>query len=393
MAKRSLLFLSPEPPYPVVGGGPLRTASLIEYLARSFEIDLAVFAVDGASDPAEAVPPSLIRRIIKLPLPSHSKSLPVRIVRNSLRLWRGVPPLLDRFSGRQRTLREALGNTRYDIGWVEHFWCAPYAEVLGESCRHLVLDLHNIESEWHERAAVADAWPLSVGHKRFAERYRSLESTWMARFHTVLVTSARDAQQLGNPRAVVYPNAIPTVPHSSAQRGNSIVFSGNLEYHPNQQAVRFFHRHVWPLVKQSNPDLQWRIVGKNPNGVYDIVRGDSMVHLTGSVTDAITELSKSRVAIVPVLAGSGTRVKILEAWAAGLAVVSTTLGAEGLDAVSGHHLLLADTPGEFAASIIKLLEVESLRKQLASAGRTLYEEKHTWDAAWRILDQEIFLRT
>ncbi|MBL8233164.1 MAG: glycosyltransferase [Bryobacterales bacterium] len=387
----SVLFLSPEPPYPVAGGGPSRTASLIEYLARRFDVDLVLFAVQGASDPEAAVPRHLVRNVFKLPLAAHSKNLLPRLARNSLRLLRGAPPLLDRYSGLHRELAAILNGHRYDAGWIEHFWCAPYIDVLKPACRQTVLDLHNIESEWHFRASTSEPWPLSAGHRQFASHYSALERRYVPEFDHVLVTSEREVPLISAPRTIIYPNTIPYVPLPQRPRTQSIVFSGNLEYHPNQQAVRFFHREIWPQLRQHWPSLKWRILGKNPHGVAREVAADPQIELTGPVPDAILELSQSMIAIVPVLAGSGTRVKILEAWAAGLPVVSTSIGAEGLQASAGLHLLVAGTPAEFAASVSRLLEAEELRAQLASAGRALYEQCYTWDAAWRRLDGEKFL--
>jgi glycosyltransferase involved in cell wall biosynthesis len=364
---------------------------LLEYFARRYEIDLVVFAVDGASDPEPAVPSGLVRRIYKLPLPAHSRRLLPRLARNSLRLLRRMPPLVDRYSGREAQLESLLAGRQYDTGCIEHFWCAPYYRVMRPRCRRMVLDLHNIESEWHLRASKADAWPLSAGHRRFAAHYGALEQQYIPLFDHVLVTSEREASLIPARRVTVYPNSIPyfACPRTPAEQ--SLVFSGNLEYHPNQQAVRFFYREIWPALRSRWPKLRWRILGKNPRGVFREVAGDPRIELTGPVPEAIPELSQSQIAIVPVLAGSGTRVKILEAWAAGLPVVSTSIGAEGLQASAGLHLLLADTPADFAASISRLLEDGELRTQLASAGRVLYERCYTWDAAWRRLDGEKFL--
>lgn len=391
----SLLFLSPEPPYPVIGGGPSRTASLLEYLARRYEIDLVLFTVEGASDPEPHVPAGLVRRILKLHLPAHSKLLLPRIARNSLRLLRSTPPLLDRYSGHESNLAALLAGCQYDAGCIEHFWCAPYYHVMRAHCRRMVLDLHNIESEWHLRASHADAWPISAGHRRFASHYRALEQRFLPLFDHVLVTSVREVALISANRVTVYPNSIPYFappsPPATPPSHPSIVFSGNLEYHPNQQAVRFFHRQIWPSLRDRWPTLRWRILGKNPRGVVAEVAGDPRIELIGPVPEAIPELSQSQIAIVPVLAGSGTRVKILEAWAASLPVVSTSIGAEGLQAMSGLHLLVADTPAEFTASLSRLLEQGELRTQLATAGRALYEQCYTWNAAWRRLDGEKFL--
>jgi polysaccharide biosynthesis protein PslH len=185
---------------------------------------------------------------------------------------------------------------------------------------------------------------------------------------------------------VVYPNALPMAPCLRPEKQDVVVFSGNLEYHPNIMAVRFFRREIWPLLRARWPDLVWRLVGKNAHAVRRFTEGDPRIQVTGPVADAIVELAPAKVAVAPLLAGSGTRLKILEAWAAGCAVVSTSLGAEGLDARDGEHLFLADDAAGFAGAVSKLLESAELRVRVAAAGRELYERCYTWQAAWARLD-------
>ena len=135
-------------------------------------------------------------------------------------------------------------------------------------------------------------------------------------------------------------------------------------------AVRFFFDRIWPELRARWPVLKWKIVGKHPMRDLSMVGGDPRIELTGFVEDAVGALATAKVAVVPVLAGSGTRVKILEAWAAGTAVVSTTLGAAGLGSRSGKHLLLADDPGSFAGAVSELLDFASRRAtQIGAAGR------------------------
>jgi glycosyltransferase involved in cell wall biosynthesis len=184
----------------------------------------------------------------------------------------------------------------------------------------------------------------------------------------------------------VYPNAVPWVPQPPATDEEVVVFSGNMEYHPNLSAVRFFRMEVWPLLRQRWPALIWRLVGKNPTAVSRFTAGDTRIEVTGEVDDAVRELARARVAVVPLLAGSGTRFKILEAWSAGLPVVSTTIGAEGLPAQDGENLLIADSAPGFAAAVTRLLENADLRHQLGRSGRFLVEREFTWDAAWKKLD-------
>lgn len=126
--------------------------------------------------------------------------------------------------------------------------------------------------------------------------------------------------------------------------------------------------------------------GKNAGAVRRYTIGDDRIQVTGPVADAIAELAPAKVAVAPLLAASGTRLKIMEAWAAGCAVVSTRLGAEGLEARDGEHLLLADGAADFARAVSRLLESAELRLRVGAAGRDLYERMYTWESAWARLE-------
>ncbi len=183
----------------------------------------------------------------------------------------------------------------------------------------------------------------------------------------------------------VFPNALPVIDASQVSEDPCILFSGNLEYHPNLEAVRWFHREIWPLVRERCPDIEWRVIGRNAHAVEKVLAGDSRIQLVGAVDDAIAEIARARVCIVPLLSGSGTRFKILEAWAAQRAVVSTRIGAEGLGARNGEHLLLAEDPKSFCESIARLNQDAELRKKVGAAGRALFLDKFTWPVAWKSL--------
>jgi len=385
----SALFLSAEAPYPLAGGGAMRSASLLNLLARQYAVDLVVFREPRAPDPRLHLPPSLVRRVHVVELPAHARHPVARAARNARRLARGVPPLMDRFAGFGAEISAAMRGRRYDIAVVEHFWCAPYWEQVADVSDVTLLDLHNIESVLHQRSAQTGRGAQAVAHRAFHAITRELEEQWLPRFTHLLAASPDDAQELRaiSPRAnvIVYPNSIPFVQQPRSHPEEVIVFSGNLEYHPNVAAVRYFHDAIWPGLRERWPRLVWRLIGKNPQGVAKIVAGDDRIQLVGPVTDAVMELARAQAAIVPLLAGSGTRIKIIEAWAAGLPVVSTTLGAEGLPARDGQHLLLADNPPAFAAALTRLLGDPALRDRIGSAGRYLYECEFTWEAAWKRL--------
>jgi len=389
--REAALILCPECPYPPVGGGALRTASLVEYLADRYRLDAVVFRPPGAEDPRETGLGRRARRILVLDLPYHRRSGAARAWRNLRRLWRGVPPLVERFSGFEDEVRAFAAGTDYRLAVVEHFWCAPYAAALRAPGRRLVLDLHNVESALHAGCGDAETWPLSGVHRRFARICRRLERRWLPEYSLVLTASESDARRTVDlcpgARVAVYPNTIPWVPlpERPADGPPAVVFSGNLEYHPNQAAVRWFRREIWPRLRERRPELVWRLVGKNPEAVRRYASGDARIELIGPVEDAVGAIASATVAVAPLLAGSGTRVKILEAWAAGVPVVATPIGAEGLEAEPGRDLLLAETPEEFAAAVELLLDDARRRAEIARAGRSLFESRYTWKSGRQVL--------
>jgi glycosyltransferase involved in cell wall biosynthesis len=356
-------------------------------MVRRYRVDVVAFREPGGE---VNFPPGLIGDLQVIDLPVHARHLPAKMMRNAARLLRRTPPLLDRFTGFGGALAGILHRRRYDLAVVEHFWCAPYWDQVAPVSGRTVLDLHNIESALHERCATAEQWPAALAHRWFHGPCARLEQRWWPRYSQLLVASEADAAvvRAACPRArpAVFPNSIPLVARPVCPEQDAVVFSGNLEYHPNMMAVRFFRREIWPQLRRRWPQLVWRLVGKNAQAVRKYTEGDERIQVTGPVTDAVTELAQAKVAVVPLLAGSGTRLKIMEAWAAARPVVSTTLGAEGLNIRDGENILLADEPAAFADAVSKLLESAELRNRIGRAGRVLYERDCTWESAWEKLN-------
>src|SRR6185437_6376279 len=209
-------MLAPEVPYPLAGGGALRTASILQYLASTRHVDLIVFRQPGAPHPDLHLPPGLARRVSVIDLPFHRKSAGARVLRNAARLARRTPPLVDRFAGFHEEVSEALRGHRYGVGVVEHFWCAPYLREIAPHCERTVIDLHNVESALHAGCADTERLSPALAHRWFERASLKLETYWLPRYTDVLVTSADDAERV---RAIVpsanvriYPNAIPRTP-------------------------------------------------------------------------------------------------------------------------------------------------------------------------------------
>jgi glycosyltransferase involved in cell wall biosynthesis len=391
--KPKALFLAAESPYPTIGGGPIRASSVLEYLADRFSVH-AIFFLEPGAGPQTAAPSGRLDRVDLISLPFHSKRPVARVLRNVARLVRNRPPLMDRFAGFEAQIERCVSGQRYEAAFIEHFWCAPYVDQVRTSAKRVILDVYNIESEWHRSMASSESGLLAWGHRRFAEAALELERHWLPRYDRVLATSCHDAKMMqaiaADAKVTVYPNALPlVVPPPRADRPE-IIFSGNLEYAPNIAAVRFFHRNVWPALQSRWPELKWKILSKNPGSMRDLSARDPSIQFTGFVEDAVAVIAQSRVAIVPLFAGSGTRIKILEAWAAATPVVSTTLGAEGLECRDREHLILADNAESFTAAVSDLLALPVNRERIGAAGRRLYEERYTWPTAWKTLADVLY---
>ena len=395
--KRSLL-LAPECPYPLQGGGPMRTGSLLHYLAGRSAVDLIGFHEEGSAACGRALPGGLCASAAGIALPRHSKTLPAKVARNGVRLLRRRLPLMDRFGGAssRRRLRDLLANRRWDIGIVEHLWCAGYIDELRPRCRAVVLDLHNVESELHRSCAASGPRAERWSHMRFCTLAKEVERKLFPRFDCILVASEDDRARVlalrPKAKTIVYPNAIPFCgdprrPHEEPPHGDSIAFSGNLEYHPNVQGLDYFRQEVWPLLKERHPALTWRIIGRNAGRIRAWARDDRDIHVTGPIKNAVEELAKSQIAVVPLLAGSGTRVKIIEAWAASCAVVSTPIGAEGLPVRDGENLKIVRSPAGWVKTILALLRDPGAAERLRRNGRATFEEHCSWPSAWKTLDR------
>jgi glycosyltransferase involved in cell wall biosynthesis len=392
LAEPAVLIVSPEPPWPLHGGGAFRIASLVQYFARKAAVDLILFSESGR--PA-VLPAGLVRSQKVIPLPRHDKSTLSRYVRNASRAIRGVPPLIDRLAGFGGELDDLLAGSHYDAGIIEHFWAAPYLPRISRVCNKTVLDLHNIESVLHARSAATSSGLIAAGHRRFAERCRAYEADLLPRCSLVLTTSetdARLAQQIAPAaRVAIYPNALPADEIPAVSEEPVVVFSANFEYHPNIDAVAWLVSGIWPEVRRQCPDLRLRLVGRGDRFIRHLLPSGLDIETTGPVEDARAAIARARIVIAPLRSGSGTRIKILEAWAAGRPVVATSLAAEGLKCKDNDDIVIANTPEEFGTSIAQLNADSSRRAELAIHGRRLFEERYTWPAAWRILDSIPFI--
>jgi glycosyltransferase involved in cell wall biosynthesis len=257
-----------------------------------------------------------------------------------------------------------------------------------------VLTLHNIESALSSRCAKIEPQRLKrVFWRLESKKLAALERQWLSAVEAVVVMSDTDRRaalrMAPNARVCTVENGVDTDEYETGvdgHRDRSVVFTGSLGYPPNADGVMYFLDEVWPCVRQAAPDAVCVIVGRDPFPSLLARHGKNGVMVTGPVEDVRPYLARAGAVVVPLRAGGGTRLKILEAMAAGAAIVSTRLGAEGLDVESGRELLIADEPAAFARATIQLLTDGALRRRFGIAARRRAEERYDWRFAADALD-------
>lgn len=394
--KLRMLFVSPEFPWPPSSGGRLRTISLLHCLALHFEIHLVTFAETQHSQEDIEKLRSYIAKLTVLTLRPHRRTGLRRYTRNIQRALRFVPPLVDRFSesDHRRVLAELLNKS--DWVWLEHLWLAPYVT----SIRHAttaVLDVHNVESAFYRQLREASRHPLDrLGYYIFEQASKRIERRYLLRFDRILAVSDDDRRLLArdcpSEKVFIVPNAVKLSPLPTTQNpdGYNLYFAGRLDYPPNREAVLWFYHRVWSLIRSQLPEVRCYIIGACPELLDMELRHDAQIVLLGEVEKTDPYLLLSSLVIVPLSLGGGTRFKILDAWAAGKAVVSTTKGAEGLAVRHRDNIWIADNPLEFADAVVRLLSDSKLRASLGRQGWETVQERYSWERLQESLEAALF---
>ncbi len=389
--RKQILFLTPQLPYPPEQGAALRNYNLIAQMARHHDLDLLSFTSPGATDLGHMQ--TLCRSVRAVPAPHWRQATRLRRLLTSLRpdmAWRlHAPEYL-------ALLRQAVTACAYDVIQVEGIEMAPYgllAQRWAQGHPKLVYDAHNAEYLLQRRACQAD---LRIPRRWPAAAYSAIQTGRLARFEraicraadAVVAVSDADAAALrtlgGALRPVVIPNGVDCARYHAhlgdalPLRHPALVFTGKMDFRPNTDAVLWFYRHVWPLVTRDLPGAVLYIVGRAPGRALLELAEDAQVELTGYVHDILPYFGGADVYLVPLRIGGGTRLKVLEAMAAGLPIVSTRLGAEGIPVVHGEHALLADTPEAFAAGILTLWRDRRLAAELGRQARAFACAHYDW---------------
>ena len=390
-----ILFLTPLFPYPPVSGGLIKTWTILTYLSQQgHQVEALCFRKGALSPAQEAFAYDFPGSVEALPL--NRQRTPSNLLRSyvsglPLSVYRNQSPQMQALVGRR------LARQSYDLVFVDHWLMAQYvpADFRGPS----VLHQHNAEHVlWRREAqATRTPWGRAILALEYG-RVRRYEASILSRFRWLLAVSEPDRQALialGAPpeRVQVLPNvADPRLLSQPPLRFDdlppNVLYLGTLSWLPNSQGLASFLRDAHPLLQHSLPETRLIIAGSGPPAwLRRAVRRRPGLELINPAEEPEPLYSRARVFLETVRGGGGTKVKVLNALARGLPVAATPEGAEGIDAVPGQHLLVADDPPSMVAAIEALLADKVIWQRLSDNGRALVRERYQPHTAYRALDR------
>jgi glycosyltransferase involved in cell wall biosynthesis len=377
----SLLAVSSQIPWPLNSGGHIRTFHLLRALAQVFRVHLLIGSTDTARNGVAELADAGI----------HCELVPIAgtsLARDALTAARsrmsGHPYVLYGRHYHRRVHQRARDICRVDppaVLYLDHLDSLGYADSSPGSLR--VLDLHNVYSLIAARGAEGRGLLARSYLRGEARLLRSVESDACAAVDLIFAVSEQERayyERLGRAAVHLVPNGVDCDAYAGLPTGRPgrslILYVGTMSWEPNARAASYLATHVFPAVRRRYPDAHLRVVGRNPPDSLRALDIDG-VEVVGEVPSLAPHLDEAAVLAVPLEVGGGTRLKILEALAAGLPVISTPIGAEGLDLVSDEHLVIAGHE-QFTGALITLLGDVDTATRLATAGRAAVRVRYDW---------------
>jgi glycosyltransferase involved in cell wall biosynthesis len=386
--KPLLYAICPRPPHPTRDGSAIRNHFLLRGVAKEFRVRAFVLLPPHLRELPEALPDGVEgERFPQSPVPvRRAAALAASAV------GRAYSPFLYRSRPLAARLRQLSSSER--PAWIvaHSYHVAPLAlDAFGP----VWIDFHNLDSELWRRMGESSPsrWTRAFARAQ-APRVSRLEASLVARAAGISCVSRREAELLAPlaPHApkILVPNGVDLERYSFRPEPAAeeiLFYVGDLTWPPHAQGFAWFQREVWPLIERNRPNARVEVVGRGTSpGSY------GRLTFFGEGDDTRTYWSRAAVAIVPLLAAAGTRLKILEAAACGVPVVSTSVGAEGLDLADGDEIRIADGAAQFAAAVSGLLADADARRRQAAAARRKVEERYGWSAIGESFARELLAR-
>ena len=386
-----ILWLKSDLLLPLDKGGKLRTWHLMRHLAQRHEITYLAFRepdqpaadVEGMTEVAARVETVTRREPAKGTLRFYLDA--------ALHLVDPLPYAVGKYRSAEyrRRLDALLADGNFDLIVCDFLF--PAVNLPKRLPCPAVMFTHNVESEiWRRHAETRSGL---IGRLLYGAQHRRMlryERRELARFDGILAVSDADRETFARlyPGAISQPvHVVPTgvdtdyfEPAPSDATSRAMVFTGSMDWLPNEDAMLYFCREVMPAIRAELPDASLAIVGRTPTPAVKRLAEERGVTVTGRVDDVRPHMKDAAVYVVPLRIGGGTRLKIFEAMAMGKAVVSTTIGAEGLPVTDGEHVRLADDPAAFARAVVHLMRDLNDRRRIEAAARALVVARYDWSA-------------
>ena len=394
-----ILFLSTNLPVPANSGQAVRTLSLVRALAESgHSVDFLSFAPSVPDDLQPLA--SFCNTVSLVERNAVNMSQNADYLGRVAALLTGKSYAIERFLSpeMQARVKHYLATTAYDCVLADHLYVLVN---LAATAVPLLLNCHNVESVIVERYAKLEKNFAKRLYARVeAKRLQEAERHACARSVMAMACSGLDRDMVLGFRAdlpvFVVPNSVDTdffYPEDTPPIQESapvLLFQGVMDWYPNRDAVEFFTNQMLPEIRRSFPNVQFVIAGRNPSPElrqrFAVVPN---LQFTGTVPDMRPYLGQAAVVVVPLRIGSGTRIKILEAAASGKAVVSTAIGAEGLDFKDRSEIVIANDPNSFASEVVTLLRDPQQRSSIGQAARKKVVERYSQKALTQIMDEVV----
>ncbi len=385
LSQPSVLAVTSQLPWPLDSGGHLRSYHVLRALASHFRVRL-VAGIPSGTTPTLA--PLHEAGITVLPVPLPRRHWTSEAARLAGALLTREPYVLYRrhdWAAMHTAVAHAVAVDAPACLYLDHLDSFLFARHRGQS--RVVIDLHNVYSRLAARTATEDGVnpATRLFLRREAQRLALLEARAAQETDQVLAVSDDEAEyfsDLGG-RTTVVPNGVDVARYAALPTGRrdgapNILFVGTLNWTPNVQAVTTLATDVLPAVRRILPEATLTLVGRDPAPAVSALAGTPGLHLAGAVPEVLPWLASATLLAVPLESGGGTRLKILEAFAAGLPVVSSAVGCEGIAAQHGTHLIVAERASA-AAAIVNLLQDREAGVRLATAARGLASSRYDWN--------------
>jgi polysaccharide biosynthesis protein PslH len=401
-----VLYFSPRIAWPIISGAHLRDFYFAQYLAQKAQLTYIGLVAEDAGKQADLLRQQLGHDAQVIALRREATYRRTNIIRGLI----GPTPLNVLNYTSPRVLAEVdriMREQSFDTIQIESMHLIAYARRIRQLApqSRLILDWHNIESEILARYAENDSNPLRAWYaRRTSDLSRNVENELLRLCDAHTVCSGREREVLhardsaarievaGNGVDCEFFAANPT----AAGARNDVLFMGRMDYHANIDAALFFVRKVWPLIHARRPELRLVIAGAQPAKAILALR-EQGIAVTGTVDDVRPYYHSALTSVVPLRVGGGTRLKVLEAMATGTPVISTTLGAEGLEVTPGRDILIADSPEAMADAVISLQAGSPQWQEIAANGRRLVKAKYDWSVVgeilWRLHMEQVAMAT